>query len=45
MSMIETAGFGIAVGNAVDAIKKAADAVVADCDHDGAAEAIEKFIL
>lgn len=39
------AGLGIAVGNASDDIKKIAGAVVADNDHDGCAEAIEKYLL
>lgn len=44
LSMIKAAGLGIAVGNASDELKAAADLIVADCDHDGAAEAID-FIL
>ena len=40
-----TAGLGIAVGNACESIKKIAGAVVSDNDHDGCAEAIEKYLL
>ena len=42
--IILTAGLGVAMGNANDAIKEIADVVVADCDHDGVAEAIEKYL-
>ncbi len=38
--MLCAAGLGIAMGNAAAHVKKAADAVVADNDHDGCAEAI-----
>ena len=45
-SMLEFAGVGAAMQNAEDAVKAAADYVtVADNNHDGVAEAIEKFIL
>ena len=45
-SMIEFAGVGVAMQNAEDAVKQAADYVTtADNNHDGVAEAIEKFIL
>ena len=40
MPMLRAAGLGIAMGNAAEHVKKAADAVVADNDHDGCAEAI-----
>ena len=45
MEMIETAGFGVAVGNAVDALKERADYVAESCDADGVARTIEKFCL
>ena len=38
--MLQTAGLGIAMGNGADAVKNAADRVVADMDHGGCAEAI-----
>ena len=45
-SMIEFAGVGVAMQNAEDAVKEVADYVTAaDNNHDGVAEAIEKFIL
>ena len=43
--ILQTAGLAIAMGNAADHIKALADVVVADCDHDGCAEAIEKYLL
>ena len=43
-NMIQAAGLGVAMGNAIDAIKEIADVVVADCDHDGVAEAIETYL-
>jgi hypothetical protein len=39
------AGIGIAMGNAVAAVKGAAAAVVAGHDEDGIAEAFERFVL
>lgn len=44
-SMIEWAGLGVAIGNAIDEIKEIADYVSADNDHEGVTEVIEKFIL
>jgi hydroxymethylpyrimidine pyrophosphatase-like HAD family hydrolase len=45
LEMIKAAGLGVAMGNALERVKSAAGAVVADCDSDGAAEAIERFML
>ena len=45
ISMIEYAGLGIAMGNAEELLKRAADHVTGDYQEDGEAEAIEKFIL
>ena len=45
-SMIELAGVGVAMQNAEEPVKAVADYVTAaDNNHDGVAEAIEKFIL
>lgn len=45
-SMIAYAGVGVAMQNAEDPVKDCADYVTAaDNDHDGVAEAVEKFIL
>ena len=41
--IIQTAGLGVAMGNASDEIKRLADFVTLDNDHDGVAAAIEKF--
>ncbi|OGI01123.1 MAG: hypothetical protein A2Y25_10015 [Candidatus Melainabacteria bacterium GWF2_37_15] len=43
--MIEIAGFGIAMGNSHNDLKQAADYVTDTVDNDGAALAIEKFVL
>ena len=44
-SMLKAAGLGIAMGNAPDFIKAAADAVTERSEQDGAAIAIERFAL
>ncbi len=45
-SMIAYAGVGVAMQNAEQPVKDCADYVTAaDNDHDGVAEAVEKFIL
>ncbi len=43
--MIDGAGLGVAMGNSLAEVKHAADAVVADNDHDGFAEAMQRFVL
>ena len=45
VDMLRAAGLGVAVGNAAPAARAAADAVVADCGHDGAAVAMRRFLL
>jgi len=45
ISMIEYAGLGIAMGNAEEVLKSAADYITGDYMADGVAEAIERFIL
>ena len=44
-SMIEAAGIGVAMGNSIPSTLACADVVVADNNHDGIAEAIEKYVL
>jgi len=44
-SMIEWAGLGVAMGNAIDSVKALADFVAPRADEDGAAAVIEKFVL
>lgn len=43
--MIANAGIGIAMGNAVPAVKGVASVVVANNDQGGVAEAFERFVL
>lgn len=45
LNILETAGLAIAVGNANEHVKAVAAVVVNDCDHDGCAEAIDKYLL
>ena len=43
LGMIKLAGIGVAMGNASEVIKSAADFITKDNDNDGVSEAIEKF--
>ena len=43
--MIQWAGFGVAMGNAADSIKRFADAVVESNDDGGVAKAIHRYVL
>lgn len=45
VEIIQAAGLGIAMGNAIPEIKALAGAVTEDCDHDGAAKAILRYLL
>jgi Cof subfamily protein (haloacid dehalogenase superfamily) len=45
LEMIKMAGLGVAMGNASDAVIEVADAMTADCDHDGVAEVIKHCLL
>lgn len=45
LDMLRAAGLGVAMGNANENARAAADVTVADNDHDGCAEAIERFLL
>ncbi|MEQ8198981.1 MAG: HAD-IIB family hydrolase, partial [Clostridiaceae bacterium] len=45
ISMVTYAGLGIAMGNAVDSLKKVADYVTDDNENSGVGKAINKFIL
>ena len=45
LEIMGAAGFSVAMGNAIDAVRALAHAVTADCDHDGAALAIERYML
>ena len=43
--MLELAALSVSPGNAPEAVQAKVDYVVADCDHDAVAEALERFIL
>lgn len=45
LEMLQYAGIGVAMGNAPDLVKSEADWVAPDVEADGAARAIEEFIL
>lgn len=45
LTMIQTAGIGVAMGNAYQGLKDVADYVTLDCDENGVAYAIEKFVF
>ena len=45
LEMLTAAGIGVAMGNAPEAVKQAADVVVATNEEAGVAEAIERFVL
>ena len=45
IELMEAAGFSVAMGNAVDAVRRVSDAVTDDCDHDGAAKAVLRYRL
>lgn len=45
LELMRAAGFSVAMGNATGQVRAAADAVTRDCDHDGAALAVEKYLL
>jgi hypothetical protein len=45
IDMLESAGLGIAMDNAPDAVKSHADTITASNDNDGVAAAIEKYCL
>ena len=45
IELMRTAGFSVAMGNAVDAVRQLADAVTDDCDHDGAGKAVLRYML
>lgn len=43
--MLQEAGFGVAMANGIDEVKKAADYITLSNEEDGVAYAIEKFVL
>lgn len=45
LTMLEAAGLGVAMANATREVRHASDVITADNNHDGVAEAIEKYTL
>ena len=45
LPMLEAAGLGIAMGNATDAVKKSCKVITSNCEDDGFAVAVDKYIL
>jgi len=45
LAMVRWAGIGVAMGNAIPALQRAADWVAPPLDEEGAAAALERFIL
>ena len=45
IEMIRAAGLGIAMGNAIPAVKEAADEIAPPCEENGFAKAVRKFVL
>ena len=45
IAMLREAGLGVAMENATDEVKAAADAITLSNDREGAAAAIEKYVL
>jgi hydroxymethylpyrimidine pyrophosphatase-like HAD family hydrolase len=45
LPMVEYAGMGVAMDNAVDAVKEVANYITSSNEEDGVAEVIEKFVL
>lgn len=45
ITMIQYAGLGVAMGNAVDEVKAAADIITVTNDHDGVAKIVEEYMI
>ena len=45
IELMQAAGFSVAMGNAVEAVRLVADATTDDCDHDGAGKAVLRYML
>jgi len=45
ITMIQYAGLGVAMGNAVDEVKSSADVITATNDQDGIAKIVEKYMM
>lgn len=45
LEVLKTAGLAVAMKNAINEVKEICDVIVADNDHDGCKEAIDKYLL
>jgi Cof subfamily protein (haloacid dehalogenase superfamily) len=45
LSMFDVAGFSVAMGGAVPVVRERADATTDDCEHDGVAAALRRYVL
>ena len=45
LDIMGAAGLSVAMANAIDEVRSRADVLTDDCDHDGAARAVEKYLL
>ena len=45
VEIMEAAGLSVAMANAIEKVRRRADVVTDDCDHDGAAKAVERYML
>ena len=44
-AILQAAGLAVGMGNAAEPVRQLCDVIVADCDHDGVAEAIRRYLL
>lgn len=44
-AILASAGLSVGMGNAAEPVRKRCDVIVSDCDHDGVAEAIQRYLL
>ena len=45
LPMLQAAGFGIAMGNATDEVKKSCELITGRCEDDGFAQAVDEFVF
>ena len=45
LEIMQAAGLAVAMGNAIEPVRRLAGAFTEDCDHDGAAHAVERYLL
>ena len=44
-AVLRAAGLAVGMGNSPEPVRRLCDVIVADCDHDGVAEAIRRFLF